>query len=77
MGLRVNDVFVGIITGVIAAVFAALFEGAIAALRLFTFGHLGGAVGSNLIWIALFGAIVGGLVGWVFGTFVKPRERTR
>ncbi len=74
MVLRINDVLIGVITGAVCSVLAATYEVFIGALRLFSFGHLGGAFGSKIFVIALLGAVVGGLVGWVLGAFMKPRE---
>jgi hypothetical protein len=73
--LRVSDVVVGIIAGAVCSVLAAGFEAFIVTLRFFSVGHLGGGIGSKFLIIALLGAVVGGLVGYVVGAFFKPRER--
>jgi hypothetical protein len=73
--LRLNDVLVGVIAGAICSVLAAGFEAFIVTLRFFSVGHLGGGIGSKFVIIALLGAVVGGLVGFGVGAFVKPRER--
>lgn len=73
--LRVSDVLIGVIAGAVCSVLAAAFEAFIVTLRFFSVGHLGGGIGSKLLIIALLGAVVGGLVGYAVGAFVKPRER--
>ena len=71
---RVNDVLVGVVTGAICSVAAAVIEGTIAAARVFSFGHFGGGWLPKLLFIALLGALVGGLLGVVMTTFAKPRQ---
>ncbi len=73
--LRLTDVLVGVIAGAICSVLAAGFEAFIVTLRFFSVGHLGGGIGSKFLLIAVLGAVVGGLVGFAVGAFVKPRER--
>jgi hypothetical protein len=75
--LRANDVLVGIITGAIVAVVAALMEFWLVAMRFMSLGQHGGAFGSGLGIILITGAIVGGIVGFLLGAFVKPRQPTR
>jgi hypothetical protein len=73
--VRLSDVLVGIIAGAVCSVLAAGFEAFIVTLRFFSVGHLGGGIGSKFLIIALLGAVVGGFVGLIVGTFVKPRDR--
>jgi hypothetical protein len=73
--LRLTDVLIGVIAGAICSVLAAGFEAFIVTLRFFSVGHLGGGIGSKFLLIAVLGAVVGGLVGFAVGAFVKPRER--
>ena len=74
MWLRINDVIVGVITGLLSAVIAASLEAGFTYARLFTFGHAGGGLGSKLPFIAVIGAIVGGIVGLGLSGILKPRR---
>lgn len=73
MSIRVNDVIVGIITGAICSVFAAGFEGFVMSIRIFSFGHIGGSIGSQFFVVLLLGAIAGAIIGWLVSSVVKPR----
>ena len=75
MSIRVNDVIVGIITGAICSVFAAGFEGFVMSIRIFSFGHIGGSIGSQFFVVLLLGAIAGAIIGWLVSSVVKPRGR--
>lgn len=77
MLLRFSDVVVGIIAGAVCSVLAAAFEAGILFARVFTIGRVGGGFGSGFIWIACSGALVGGLVGLVVGSFFNRRETPR
>jgi len=77
MSWRINDVVVGIITGVFAAVIASAFEVFFLAQRLVTLGKHGGGLGSKLLFIALVGAVVGAIVGFFAGAVLKPRNASR
>jgi hypothetical protein len=72
--LRVNDVLVGVVTGAICSVAAAIIEGTIAAARVFSFGHFGGGWLTKLLFVALVGAVAGGILGVVMSAFAKPRQ---
>jgi hypothetical protein len=74
---RANDVLVGVITGVITAVVAAVFEASFVTMRFLSLGHAGGSIGSKLPFIAILGAIVGGLCGFFIGAIIKPRPQIR
>jgi hypothetical protein len=74
---RLNDIFVGVITGAVCSILAAVIEGFIATVRIFSFGHIGGAFGTQLLGIGLIGAVLGGMVGLFLGALVKSREMTR
>jgi len=73
VSIRLNDVIVGIITGAICSVFAAGFEGFVMSIRIFSFGRIGGSIGSQFFVILLLGAIAGAVIGWLVGSVVKPR----
>ena len=73
MSIRVNDVIVGIITGAICSVFAAGFEGFVMSIRIFSFGHIGGSIGSQFFVVLLLGATAGAIIGWLVSSVVKPR----
>jgi hypothetical protein len=65
---------VGIIAGAVCSVLAAAFEAGILFARVFTIGRVGGGFGSGFIWIALSGALVGGIVGLLVGGIFNRRE---
>ncbi len=69
-----NDVLVGIIAGAVCSVIAAAFEASVLTFRFFSLDHVGGGLGSKLLVIALVGAIAGGVVGFLVGTFFKQRD---
>ena len=72
--LRLSDVVVGIIAGAVCSVLAAAFEAGILFARVFTIGRVGGGFGSGIVWIALSGALVGGIVGLLVGACFNRRE---
>jgi hypothetical protein len=72
--LRLSDVVVGIIAGAVCSVLAAAFEAGILFARVFTIGRVGGGFGSGIVWIALSGALVGGVVGLLVGACFNRRE---
>jgi Mg/Co/Ni transporter MgtE len=69
-----NDVLVGIIAGAVCSVIAAAFEASVLSFRFFSLEHVGGGVGSRLLFIALAGAIAGGIVGFLVGALFKQRD---
>lgn len=73
--LRFSDVVVGIIAGAVCSVLAAAFEAGILFARVFTIGRVGGGFGSGVVFIALTGALVGGVVGLLVGAFFNRREQ--
>ncbi|MBC5823678.1 MAG: hypothetical protein GIW99_10395 [Candidatus Eremiobacteraeota bacterium] len=74
--LRLNDIVVGIVTGLISSVVAASIEAGYAYARIVSLGHAGGTLGSKLPIIAIVGAIVGGIIGLGMSSILKPRNRT-
>jgi hypothetical protein len=72
--LRLSDVVVGVIAGAVCSVLAAAFEAGILFARVFTIGRVGGGFGSGVVWIALSGAVVGGIVGVLVGACFNRRE---
>ena len=75
MMLRLNDVLIGVVTGVVVAIVAAVMEGVFVTMRFLSFGQHGGGVGSKLLLIALVGGAVGGIVGFLLASLLKPRSR--
>lgn len=71
---RANDVLVGVITGVIVAIIAGGLEAYFITIRFMSFGQHGGGLGSKLGLIAVIGAIAGGIIGLILGSFIKPRK---
>jgi len=71
---RADDVLIGVITGVFSAVIASLFEVFFVSERFFALGSRTG-MGSEVLFIASVGAIVGGSVGFAVGAMLKPRTR--
>jgi hypothetical protein len=69
-----SDVLVGIFAGAVCSVVAAAFETFVLTARFFSLGHVGSGVGGELILIALVGAGVGGVVGFLVGALFKPRD---
>lgn len=74
MRLRVSDVLVGIIAGAICSVVAAGYEAGVISLRFLSVGRYGGGLGSQLAFIALAGAVLGGVVGFLVGVLFKQRD---
>lgn len=72
---RFSDIVVGMISGAVCSVLAALIEGVAASVRVFEFGRVG-AYGGTLLMIALAGAVLGGVVGLLFGAVRNPRSTT-
>jgi hypothetical protein len=72
--VRVSDVVVGVIAGAVCSVLAAAFEAGILALRVFSIGHVGGNFGSGALLLALFGGIVGGVIGLAVGALFNNRR---
>lgn len=68
-----SDVLVGIVAGAVCSVIAAAFEASILSLRFFSLGKVGVGLGSKLLLIALVGAITGGIVGFLVGTFFNKK----
>lgn len=64
------------ISGAVCSVLAAFIEGVAASVQVFSFGRIG-AYGSTLLMIAFAGALLGGIVGLLFGAVRKPRSSTR
>ena len=75
MTWRLNDVFVGVVTGVVSAVVASIFEAFFLTERFLSLGQHGGGLGSKIPFIAVVGALVGGLVGFFIGALIKPRSQ--
>jgi hypothetical protein len=77
MWWRANDVLVGIVTGVFSAVVAALFEASIVTARFLSFDEPAPSIGSKLLFIAVIGAVAGGVVGFFVGSAITPRSLRR
>ncbi len=76
MWLRADDVLVGVITGVLSAALAAFFEAAVVTVRFLSFEQ-NASPADKFIAIAVGGAILGGIVGFLVAAFMKPRPQPR